>query len=100
MLDMNINKKNGMLLIKLKESDIRTNGNFSKNKENLLSKLDFGDIIFNINRMDNNCEEKGNTDSKSSILICVEENEEITEKINFLLNKVEEINEEVLSYKN
>ncbi len=104
MLDIDIKPYCGVLFIRLRGTLNKDNANELKDVDNLLKQVGIRNIVFNITALNSIDKEgkkalyesykigKGNN---GSIILCVKDNEEVTEKISFLLDKIGIVEDEL-----
>lgn len=108
MLDIDIKPYCGVLFIRLSGTLNQQNAEELKDVDTLLKKVGIRNIVFNIcglNSIDNAGKNalyesykigKGNN---GSIVLCVKDNEEVTEKLSFLLDKIGVVEDELAALK-
>lgn len=108
MLDIDIKPYCGVLFIRLSGTLNKQNANNLKDVDDLLKKVGIRNIVFNIRGLDSIDKDgkkalyesykvgKGNN---GSIVLCAKDNEEVTEKISFLLDKIGVVEDELAALK-
>lgn len=102
MLDIDIEPRYGVLFVRLSGTLNENNSQSLREVDNLLTQVGIRNVVFNIQNLEdidsngkkallNSCTLCKN----GSILICTKENEEITEKISFLLDKIGIVEDEL-----
>ena len=108
MLDIDIEPRYGILFIRLSGTLNKKNYKDLSDIDNLLKQVGIRNVVFNIQNLNEIDKEGGKALSKSckigksnngSILLCVKDNEEVTEKISFLLDKIGIVEDELSALK-
>ncbi len=107
MLDINIEPRYGVLFVRLSGTLNKENSKSLISIDNLLKQVGIRNVVFNIQNLENIDKEGSKALSKSckigsmqgSILLCVKDNDEITEKISFLLDKIGIVEDELAALK-
>lgn len=108
MLDIDIEPRYGILFVRLSGTLNKNNYHSLKKVDDLLISVGIRNAVFNIQNLNSIDEEGENALFRScnigkknhgSILICVKDNEEVTEKISFLLDKIGSVEDELSALK-
>ena len=108
MLDINIEPRYGILFVRLSGTLNKQNSKSLTSVDNLLKQVGIRNVVFNIQNLNNIDTEGSKALSKSckigksnhgSILLCVKDNKEVTEKISFLLDKIGIVEDELSALK-
>lgn len=108
MLDIDIEPRYGILFVRLSGTLNKQNSKSLTDVDNLLKEVGIRNVVFNIQNLTEIDKEGGRALSKSckigknnhgSILLCVKDNEEVTEKISFLLDKIGIVEDELSALK-
>lgn len=108
MLDIDIEPRYGVLFIRLSGTLNESNYKSLSSVDSLLKKVGIRNVVFNIQSLENidNNGEKALYNSittcennQGQVLLCVKDNEEVTEKISFLLDKIGIVEDELSALK-
>lgn len=108
MLDIDIEPRYGILFVRLSGTLNKQNSKSLNSVDNLLKQVGIRNVVFNIQNLEGidkegekallkSCEIGKN--NHGSILLCVKDNEEVTEKISFLLEKIGIVEDEMSALK-